>query len=239
MVSWQGKPQRLALPVEPPELRAGTGRHAGGGPKVCRGRTALRLHPLSRPGLLLLRRLPAAVRGRSGRAVAHWPKDCVSRRPAGRSMPIGAAGRSRGWWRPCTRRPSKFGPGIKISAAVFGGYPDCRRAVAQDWAPWARRATSISSARWTTAKATCRLRPGGEPNAAGRRQGSPLSGIGATATQSTLPADRVAAQVEVARRLGAGGFTIFNFDEHTADAVIPGLGLGVGAQHAVPPHRQP
>jgi hypothetical protein len=61
-------------------------------------------------------------------------------------------------------------------------------------------------------------------------------GIGATASESTLAADRVAAQIRRARLLGAAGFTIFNFDRHTAAAIIPAVGLGAGAQPALPPH---
>ncbi len=62
-------------------------------------------------------------------------------------------------------------------------------------------------------------------------------GIGATATSSGLSADGVAGQIVIARGLGAGGFSIFNFDHATAVSIIPGIGLGIGRTPAIPPHR--
>ena len=62
-------------------------------------------------------------------------------------------------------------------------------------------------------------------------------GIGATASSSGLSADGVAGQIYYARLLGAGGFSIFNFDHATAASIMPGLGLGAGRVPAVPPHR--
>ena len=62
-------------------------------------------------------------------------------------------------------------------------------------------------------------------------------GIGATASNSALSADRVVGQIHSARNLGAAGFCIFNFDHGTAVSIVPGVGLGVGRLPAVPPHR--
>ena len=64
-------------------------------------------------------------------------------------------------------------------------------------------------------------------------------GIGATATGIALTADRVVGQIHHARELGVAGFTIFNFEPGTAVAIVPGVGLGAGAERAVPPHRNP
>ena len=63
-------------------------------------------------------------------------------------------------------------------------------------------------------------------------------GIGATASRTTLSADRVAGQVHIARRLGAAGFTVFNLSPSTATEILPGMALGPGPQPAVPPHRE-
>lgn len=173
----------------------------------------------------------------SGRAVANWPKDCTS---GGRQVEY-ADWRCRQITRlvgAVARGARQIRPGIKISAAVFSGYPECRRSVAQDWPLWARLGyvDFLCPMDYTESDLTF---AGLVENQLRLVEGKiPLyPGIGATASSSTLPADRVAAQVEVARRLEAGGFTIFNFQESTAAAVIPGLGLGVGAQRAVPPHR--
>ena len=61
-----GRAARLALPVASGEPEAGSRQHAGSRPQVPGRRAALRLHPLSGRRALLLRRLPAAVRGRVG-----------------------------------------------------------------------------------------------------------------------------------------------------------------------------
>ena len=97
-----GRAERLALPFAPREPEAGVGEHVGGRPEVPGRRAALRLHPLSRQRPLLLRRLPAAIRG--GQAAARfWTatgRRSVSPAHGRRSTTIGAAGRSRRWWRP-------------------------------------------------------------------------------------------------------------------------------------------
>jgi hypothetical protein len=64
-------------------------------------------------------------------------------------------------------------------------------------------------------------------------------GIGATATGIRLSADAVVSQIELARSLGANGFTIFNFEPSTARTIVPGIGLGAGGRKAISPHRVP
>jgi hypothetical protein len=61
-------------------------------------------------------------------------------------------------------------------------------------------------------------------------------GIGATASRTSLSADRVVGQIYHARRLGAAGFTIFNFSPAVAEAILPGVGAGAGVQRARPAH---
>ena len=55
------------------------------------------------------------------------------------------------------------------------------------------------------------------------------AGIGATASGMGLSADGVVGQIHAARTLGAGGFSIFNFDHATAASIVPGVGLGRGS----------
>jgi hypothetical protein len=61
-------------------------------------------------------------------------------------------------------------------------------------------------------------------------------GIGATASRSALSADRVVGQIYHARRLGAAGFTIFNFSSDVAEGILPGVGVGAGSQRAATAH---
>ena len=73
----------------------------------------------------------------SGRRVDQWPADCYS----------GARKDEYNDWRcrqitllvtAIRRELKRLHPEMKLSAAVWGGYPDCRRWVAQDWPAWVR-----------------------------------------------------------------------------------------------------
>ena len=181
----------------------------------------------------------AAVRGRE--RPARWP--------TGRRTATAARGaRSIARWR-CRqitrlveavhREAKKIRPAIKISAAVFGAYPACRESVGQDWVGLGRRpATSTSSARWTTPRATWRF-AGLVANQLKLVDGRvPVyPGIGATASRSALRPTAWSGQIHQARSLGAAGFTIFNLDRETIGQIVPAVGLGAGSQKATPPHR--
>jgi uncharacterized lipoprotein YddW (UPF0748 family) len=129
---------------------------------------------------------------------------------------------------------------LKISAAVFGAYPDCRTYVGQDWPAWVRAGyldflcpmNYSSDDRYFAALIRNQKKLVGD-------RVPVYVGIGATATGMALNPDRVVGQISIARSLGASGFTIFNFDAQTADAIIPGIGLGAGATKAVVSHRRP
>ncbi len=169
----------------------------------------------------------------TGLVVEDWPKDCYS-------------GRFRQQYRDwrCEqitrlvaavhREAKKMKPGIKISAAVFGGYPQCRESVGQDWVAWVQAGylDFVCPMNYTqsdmefTGLLENQLRLVG-----GRIPVYP--GIGAW----RLPPDRVVGQIHHARALGAAGFTVFNLDAGAARSLLPCIALGAGSQRAVPPHR--
>ncbi len=171
----------------------------------------------------------------TGRRVLDWPKDCYSGSRRGEYND----------WR-CRqitslvaavhREAKKIRPELKISAAVFGGYPACRDSIAQDWPEWIKAGYldfvcpmnySQSDLQFVgLVKNQLRL-------VADRIPVYP--GIGAW----RLPPDRAVGQIHHARKLGAAGFTIFNFNSEAAESIIPAVGLGAGAQKAVPPHNAP
>jgi uncharacterized lipoprotein YddW (UPF0748 family) len=172
----------------------------------------------------------------SGKPVAAWPKDCHS----------GPRREEYNDWR-CQqitalvaavhREGKKLRPELKISAAVFGSYPSCRDSVAQDWPAWVKAGylDYICPMDYTNSDTEFRALLQNQLKLVGGR--IPVyPGIGATASSSTLPADRVVGQIHAARELGAAGFTIFDFARGTAQSILPGIGLGVGKQKAVPPH---
>jgi uncharacterized lipoprotein YddW (UPF0748 family) len=175
----------------------------------------------------------------SGRKVGNWPDDCYS----------GPRKEEYNHWRcrqitalveAVSREARTIHPGLKISAAVFGAYPGCRASVAQDWPEWIKAGyldfvcpmdyTESDAEFVSEVQNQLRLVDGRIPL---------YPGIGATASEVALTADRVVGQIHLARTLGAAGFTIFNFDQRTADSIMPCVGLGAGSQPAVPPHRTP
>ncbi|MFH1922382.1 MAG: family 10 glycosylhydrolase [Planctomycetota bacterium] len=132
------------------------------------------------------------------------------------------------------REAKKIKPGIKISAAVFGAYPDCRESVGQDWVEWVKAGYldfvcpmdySQSDPYFIgLVENQLRLVDGRIPV---------YPGIGAW----RLTPDRVIGQIHHARWLGAPGFTLFNLDAAAASSVLPAVAQGAGSQRAVPPHK--
>ncbi len=131
-------------------------------------------------------------------------------------------------------------PDCKISAAVFSNYPSCRVGNGQDWVHWCAQG-------WLDFVCPMDYR-GSDTSFAnvvgGQRGLIPANvpfypGIGASSSRSSLDAGRVAGQIQIARGLGADGFTIFNYGRSLADTVIPGVGLSLttGPTHA--PHDSP
>lgn len=171
----------------------------------------------------------------SGAKVARWPADCYrgDRRQEYRD------------WR-CTqitrlveavsREAKQIKPRIKISAAVFGAYPECRESVGQDWVAWIQAGYLDFVCPMDYAKSDLQfvnLLSNQLKLVEGRIPVYP--GIGAWQLSS---ADRAVGQIHHARQLGAPGFTLFNLDAGAAQTLLPAVRLGAGAERAVPPHRK-
>jgi len=164
----------------------------------------------------------------TGVQVAKWPDDVVS-------GPQASAFRQ---WRcdqitslvaEVSREARRIRPGILVSAAVFSDYPSCKDYVGQDWLEWIRRGylDFVCPMNYTPDPARFESVVRRQMELVGGR--IPLyPGIGATSPE-VLPPLAVAEQILAARRCGAKGFTIFNYDAGLARDVLPGLSLGVTA----------
>lgn len=173
----------------------------------------------------------------SGRKVARWPDDCFrgERREEYRDWRCRQITRL---VEAVHREAKKIRPGIKISAAVFGSYPSCRESVGQDWPAWIKAGylDFVCPMDYTESDLAFSALVANQLELVGGR--IPIyPGIGATASRTSLTADRVVAQIYHARSLSAGGFCIFNLDRRTIGSIVPGVGLGVGVHPAQPPHR--
>jgi len=174
----------------------------------------------------------------TGVKVANWPQDC-SRGPRSKEYRDWRCKQITRLVEAVHREAKKIRPGIKISAAVFGAYPSCRESVGQDWVAWIKAGyldfvcpmdyTESDLGFAALVSNQMKLIEGRIPI---------YPGIGATASRSALSADRVVGQIQVARSLGAAGFTIFNLSRGTIEDIVPGVELGAGSKPAVPPHRK-
>ncbi len=159
----------------------------------------------------------------SGRKVENWPADCFT----------GPRKEEYNDWRcrqitelvaAVSREARAIRPNIKVSAAVFGGYPSCRNSVAQDWPKWiaAGHLDFVCPMNYATDPAYFeRLLTNQLRLAEGKIPVFP--GIGASATKPPLTAAQVAQQARRARTLGAAGFTLFEFNAKTAEQLLPEL----------------
>ena len=162
-----------------------------------------------------------------GRRVEKWPEDVIS-------GPL--ASKYREWRRlqitrlveAVSREARRIRPGIRISAAVFRNWPQCRDTIGQDWAKWVEEGylDFVCPMNYTAddtdfeAYAKIHMK-------AVRGRAPLIEGVGASARE--LPPEQVARQIEIARKVGADGFIIFNFDRYVADQVLPALRKGITA----------
>jgi uncharacterized lipoprotein YddW (UPF0748 family) len=157
-----------------------------------------------------------------GQPVANWPADCYNGALRDRYRDFRCEQITR-LVKATYEEAHRIKPHIKVSAAVFSDYPSCRRSVGQDWGLWVKEGyldfvcpmdytDSLSGYRRTVAKQLSII--------GGRIPFYP--GIGASAPG--IPADQALAQAEIARDLGADGFTIFQLDRTTALSHAPAMG---------------
>ncbi|TVR51364.1 MAG: hypothetical protein EA425_07340 [Puniceicoccaceae bacterium] len=119
-------------------------------------------------------------------------------------------------------------PEVKISAAVFRHWPSDREVLGQDWGHWLEQGyldfvTPMNYERSVAGFEAMTRRQ------LGWSAGRPLyPGIGFSVwdTGTALP---VIAQIEAARRLGTGGYMIFEYDSAAAADLLPALGAGITA----------
>lgn len=135
------------------------------------------------------------------------------------------------------KRARAIKPDIKISTAVFGGYPSCVTSIGQDWIAWAKAGyvdfvcpmNYTEDTKYFTAllENQLDLMP---------KDVAIYPGIGATASNSLLTPDAVVGQIHLARFLGASGWTIFDYSVNISDTVLPAIQMGVGKKKATPQH---
>jgi len=136
-----------------------------------------------------------------------------------------------------SKRVREIKPHVKVSTAVFGGYPSCVTSIGQDWISWAKEGyidfvcpmnyTEDSKYFTDLLEKQLALMP---------KEVAIYPGIGATASNSLLTPAGVIGQIHLARFLGASGWTIFDYSVNISDNILPAIQMGVGKRKAEPTH---
>ena len=120
----------------------------------------------------------------------------------------------------------KARPGVKISAAVFGNWPVDRDRVAQDWKLWCDRGylDFVCPMDYTPHSGQFERLVTNQLKWAGKVPCYP--GIGLSVWSKAADVCSLIEKIGITRRLGTGGFTIFNYAPAEAREVLPALGKG-------------
>jgi len=174
-----------------------------------------------------------------GHAVADWPADVYSGPLRERYRQFRRDNISY-VVREVSRRAHQLKPDIKISAAVFRDYPNCRDTVGQDWVYWIQQGWLDFVCPMDYTNDPDVYRNWVKTQAAYIAGKIPFyAGLGATLGQWRLTPDQIAAQINIARDNGADGFCIFNYSKTVAETDMPVLGAAITRGRARSPHRGP
>ncbi len=157
---------------------------------------------------------PVLEGGRQERAYRDWRREVIT-----------------SFVREVRRAISKIRPGIQLSAAVFPVPESARDSVLQDWGRWIQEGLVdfVCPMNYTEDLQEMRSRAAaGLAAAAGKMP--VYQGLYTTfgPDQSQSP-DILAAQIVAARELGAGGFVLFELQDHVITGLLPQLRRGITA----------
>lgn len=174
----------------------------------------------------------------TGIRVAEWPRDVVRGGPHFAAYQEFRRSNITRLVKAVSEEARRLKPWVKISAAVFSDWPQCREHVGQDWGEWVKQGylDFVCPMDYTAYDEGFRSRVQVQRDeVAGRVPLYP--GVGASAPG--LPVSQVMDQVQIARAEGADGFILFNYDGTVARDYVPALGRGAtrGATHL--PHNAP
>ena len=118
-------------------------------------------------------------------------------------------------------------PKVKVSAAVFPNWPADRNGIGQDWKVWCERGylDFVCPMDYTPHNMGFENLVASQIEWAGKVPCYP--GIGLSTWPDKTDVARLIDQITIARRLGAKGFTVFEFNPATAREVVPLCGKGI------------
>ncbi len=125
-------------------------------------------------------------------------------------------------------------PGISISAAVFTDWPADRDSIGQDSKLWCDSGylDFVCPMDYTESNRDFQTMVEKQMRWAGKTPCYP--GIGVSTWPSADRITRLVDQVNITRRLGTGGFTIFNYNRSEAEELLPLCGMGLTGKSRQP-----
>lgn len=174
-----------------------------------------------------------------GAPVANWPADCAPGGILREAYNTWRRGNISRLVREVSEEAHRLRPGVRVSAAVFGGWDGSRESIAQDTVEWVNRGwlDFVCPMNYTASDTYLASLLQQQFAAVGGR--IPLyCGIGSWEHPSVA---RTAGQIDLARRLGAEGFICFSLTESFATSVAPLLATGatLGSAGELLPHHPP
>ncbi|MBR7180917.1 MAG: family 10 glycosylhydrolase [Kiritimatiellae bacterium] len=117
---------------------------------------------------------------------------------------------------------------LVLSAAVLGKYPSCVASVGQDWPGWIDSGAVDYAVPMDYTESNERFENYLRQHAEVRRRAPRIiAGIGVTANESRLDAEKVIRQILLARKYSLAGVALFDLDHTLEKTVMPYLKLGV------------
>lgn len=173
----------------------------------------------------------AAFENWRGSRADGWPKSAQTDGKLSKDFRRWRASRTTDFVRTVRKQLRAINPKLKLSAAVWGNYPSCADSMGQDWAVWLKedyvdfvcpmnytadlsRFSTLTHAQLGLPRAKDRVFPG----------------LGVTADESQLRADHVIEQIISLRKLGAGGFMLFDLSHTLREETLPALRWGLTAE---------
>ncbi|HOW71598.1 MAG TPA: family 10 glycosylhydrolase [Phycisphaerae bacterium] len=121
----------------------------------------------------------------------------------------------------------KTRPKVKVSAAVFPNWPADRDTIGQDWSLWCRNGylDFVCPMDYTSSNGQFESFVKRQLEWAGKTPCCP--GIGLSVWPDPKDTVKLAEQINIVRKLGASGFTVFNYSVPEANEIVPFCGLGI------------
>ena len=179
-----------------------------------------------------------------GSKVAAWPAD-VRRDPARQGDAVASPALAAKWQdfrranitrlvAAVSEAVRKTRPRVRISAAVFANWPVDRDGVGQDWRLWCERGylDFVCPMDYTPHAGEFEGLVRRQLKWAGRVPCYP--GIGLATWTPSGDVCRLIDFIEIARRAGAPGFTVFEYRATEASEIVPLCGLGITRKSALP-----